>query len=166
MGVQVSEVDNVEEARAIVREAKYPPIGNRGISGQGMHTGYRSHGARHASEYAPWANANIIVCVSIESLEAQISRRSRPRGHRHDCLCPPTSVRAWVHLSSSTTFGQRCADRGPAMRTASSPGVGDRTDRGILGWVGAEPARHRRRTCLDGLKARPSRHAAEVIVPA
>src|SRR5260370_17868919 len=49
MGIQVSEVDSVEEARAIVREAKYPPIGNRGISGQGMHTGYRSHGARHAS---------------------------------------------------------------------------------------------------------------------
>ena len=69
MGVQVSEVDNVEEARAIVRQAKYPPIGDRGISGQGMHTGYRSHGARHATEYAPWANANIIICVSIESLE-------------------------------------------------------------------------------------------------
>ena len=69
MGIQVSEVDSVEEARAIVREAKYPPIGNRGISGQGMHTGYRSHGARHATDYAPWANANIIVCVSIESLE-------------------------------------------------------------------------------------------------
>jgi 2-keto-3-deoxy-L-rhamnonate aldolase RhmA len=69
MGVQVSEVDNAEEARAIVREAKYPPIGNRGISGQGMHTGYRSYGPRHATEYAPWANANIIVCVSIESLE-------------------------------------------------------------------------------------------------
>src|SRR5258708_12600241 len=34
-----------------------------------MHTGYRSHGARHATEYAPWANANIITCVSIESLE-------------------------------------------------------------------------------------------------
>ena len=69
MGIQVSDVDTVEEARAIVREAKYPPIGNRGISGQGMHTGYRSFGARHATEYAPWANANIIVCVSIESLE-------------------------------------------------------------------------------------------------
>ena len=69
MGVQVSEVDTVEEARALVAHAKYPPIGHRGISGQGMHTGYRSYGARHASEYAPWANANIIVCVSIESLE-------------------------------------------------------------------------------------------------
>src|SRR6202021_3702540 len=41
----------------------------RRISGEGMHTGYRSHGARHATEYAPWANANIITCVSIESLE-------------------------------------------------------------------------------------------------
>ena len=69
MGIQVSEVDNADEACAIARQAKYPPIGDRGISSQGMHTGYRSYGARHASEYAPWANANIIVCVSIESLE-------------------------------------------------------------------------------------------------
>src|SRR6476660_1691521 len=35
MGVQVSEVDNAEEARAIVRGAKYPPIGHRGIAGAG-----------------------------------------------------------------------------------------------------------------------------------
>src|SRR5579862_3173356 len=35
MGIQVSEVENAEEARAIVRLAKYPPLGNRGISGQG-----------------------------------------------------------------------------------------------------------------------------------
>jgi 2-keto-3-deoxy-L-rhamnonate aldolase RhmA len=69
MGVQVSEVDSPEEARAIVAQAKFPPVGHRGLSGQGMHTGYRSYGARHASEYAPWANANVIVAVSIESLE-------------------------------------------------------------------------------------------------
>src|SRR5216683_1537337 len=43
--------------------------GNRGISGQGPHTGYKSYGPRHATEYAPWANENIIVCPSIESLE-------------------------------------------------------------------------------------------------
>ncbi len=60
MGIQVSEVENAEEARAIARLAKYPPIGNRGISGQGPHTGYKSYGARHATEYAPWANENII----------------------------------------------------------------------------------------------------------
>src|ERR1700726_3758377 len=40
-----------------------------GISGQGPHTGYKSYGARHATEYAPWANENIIICPSIESLE-------------------------------------------------------------------------------------------------
>jgi 4-hydroxy-2-oxoheptanedioate aldolase len=69
MGIQVSEVDNAEEARAIVREAKFPPIGNRGIAGLGPHTRYKSYGARHLSEYAPWANVNVIVCPSIESLE-------------------------------------------------------------------------------------------------
>src|SRR5690349_1306018 len=69
MGIQVSEVETAEEARAIVRLAKYPPIGNRDISGQGPHTGYKSYGARHASEYAPWANENIILFPSIESLE-------------------------------------------------------------------------------------------------
>src|SRR6201985_3300733 len=69
MGVQVSEGDNAEEARGIVREAKFPPIGHRGSRGQGMPPRSPSHGPRHASEYAPWANANIIVCVSIESLE-------------------------------------------------------------------------------------------------
>src|ERR1700732_1877710 len=68
MGIQVSEVENAKEAHAIVRLAKYPPIGNRGISGQGPHTGYNSYGARHATEYAPWANENIIICPSIESL--------------------------------------------------------------------------------------------------
>src|SRR3982074_3470087 len=69
MGIQVSEVENAEEARAIVRLAKYPPIGNRGISGQGPHTRYKSYGPRHATEYAPWANENIIIFPSIESLD-------------------------------------------------------------------------------------------------
>lgn len=69
MGIQISEIETVEEARAVVQLAEFPPIGNRGISGQGMHTGYKSTGARHATEYAPWANANIIVCPAIESLE-------------------------------------------------------------------------------------------------
>ena len=39
MGVQVSEVDSVEEARAVAGEAQYPPVGRRGIAGAGMHTG-------------------------------------------------------------------------------------------------------------------------------
>ena len=68
MGVQVSEVDSVEEARAIVAQAKYPPIGHRGMSGMGPHTSYRGYGNRYQTEYAPWANDNVILCPSIESL--------------------------------------------------------------------------------------------------
>jgi 2-keto-3-deoxy-L-rhamnonate aldolase RhmA len=69
MGIQISDVDNAEEARAIVQVAKYPPIGNRGISQMGPHTGYKSYGGRYHAEYSPWANDNIISCPSIESLE-------------------------------------------------------------------------------------------------
>ena len=62
-------MDNADEARAIVREAKYPPIGSRGMSGMGPHTGYKNYGNRYQTEYAPWANENVILCPSIESLE-------------------------------------------------------------------------------------------------
>ncbi len=68
-GIQISEVETVEEARAIVQLAKYPPIGNRGISQMGSHTNYKGYGARYATEYAPWANQNTLICPSIESLE-------------------------------------------------------------------------------------------------
>lgn len=69
MGIQISDVDNAAEARAIVQQAKYPPIGNRGISQMGSHTNYKGYGARYHTEYSPWANDNIIICPSIESLE-------------------------------------------------------------------------------------------------
>ena len=68
-GIQISEVETVEEARAIVQLSKYPPIGNRGISQMGPHTNYKSFGARYGAEYGPWANDNVIICPSIESLE-------------------------------------------------------------------------------------------------
>src|SRR5262249_47449598 len=35
----------------------------------GSHTGYRGFGSRYQEEYVPWANENVIVCASIESLE-------------------------------------------------------------------------------------------------
>ena len=67
MGIQISGVETAEEARAIVQEAKYPPLGHRGISGMGPHTGYQGYGAAYQTTYAPWANDNIIICPSIES---------------------------------------------------------------------------------------------------
>ena len=69
MGIQISEVETAEEARAIVQLAKYPPIGNRGISQMGSHTNYKGYGANFHTDYSPWANDNIIICPSIESLE-------------------------------------------------------------------------------------------------
>ena len=126
MGIQVSEVDNAEEARAIVREAKYPPIGNRGISGQGMHTGYKSYGARHPTEYAPWANANIIVCLSIESLEGLENVEAIAAVEGIDMIAyghSDLSARLGVHLQlEHPRSRQPCAGSSrPARRTASSP---------------------------------------------
>jgi 2-keto-3-deoxy-L-rhamnonate aldolase RhmA len=57
------------QKRAIVQEAKYPPIGHRGISGMGPHTGYKGYGTTYHTAYSPWAKENIILCPSIESLE-------------------------------------------------------------------------------------------------
>jgi len=129
MGIQVSEVENAEEARAIVRLAKYPPIGNRGISGQGPHTGYKSYGPRHATEYAPWANENIIICPSIESLDGleNVEKIAAVEGidmiaYGHSDL----SAQLGVHLDlEHRNSKRRCVgSRRHAMHTANS--LGDR----------------------------------------
>ena len=154
MGVQVSEVDNAEEARAIAREAKYPPIGNRGISGQGMHTGYRSYGARHASEYAPWANANIIVCVSIESLEGLENVEAIAAVEGIDMIAyghSDLSARLGVHLQlEHPTFkaavrriAEACNAHGKLARGSAETEA--QIEEYLAAWVqGVEPARHRR----------------------
>jgi 4-hydroxy-2-oxoheptanedioate aldolase len=172
MGVQVSEVDNVEEARAIVAQAKYPPIGNRGISGQGMHTGYRSHGARHATEYAPWANANIIVCVSIESLEGLENVEAIAATEGIDMIAyghSDLSARLGVHLQlEHPTF------RAAVRRIAEACKVHGKLARGsaeteaqieeywrlgckVLNLPGTDVS-----TYLDGLKARAARAQARL----
>ena len=154
MGVQVSEVDNAEEARAIAREAKYPPIGNRGIPGQGMHTGYRSYGARHASEYAPWANANIIVCVSIESLEGLENVAAIAAVEGIDMIAyghSDLSARLGVHLQlEHPTFkaavrriAEACNAHGKLARGSAETEA--QIEEVLAAWVqGVEPARHRR----------------------
>jgi 2-keto-3-deoxy-L-rhamnonate aldolase RhmA len=101
MGIQVSEVETAEEARAIVRLAKYSPIGNRGISGQGPHTGYKSYGARHATEYAPWANENIIICPQSSRWRASIMSRTSRRSRGSDMIAyghSDLSAQLGVHL--------------------------------------------------------------------
>jgi len=152
MDIQVSEVETAEEARAIVRLAKYPPMGNRGISGQGPHTGYKSYGARHATEYAPWANENIIIFPSIESLEGLEKVEEIAAVEGIDMIAyghADLSAQLGVHLPRAPDFQSGgAADRG-GMQCArqAHPGIGgDRgADRGILATrvQGAEPARER-----------------------
>ena len=78
MGIQVSEVETAEEARALVRLAKYPPIGNRGISGQGPHTGYKSYGPRHATNTRPGPTRTSSSSRRSNRLRGwKMSRRSR-----------------------------------------------------------------------------------------
>ena len=74
MGIQVSEVETAQEARAIVRLAKYPPIGNRGISGQGPHTGYKSYGARHATEYPKPTRAGRLKAATSRAVPSGAAR--------------------------------------------------------------------------------------------
>jgi HpcH/HpaI aldolase/citrate lyase family len=152
MGIQVSEVNNTEEACAIVREAKHPPIGNRGIAGQGMHTGYKSHGARHLSEYAPWANANIIVCPSIESLEGLDNVEAIVAVEGIDMIAyghSDLSARLVIHLELGHPLQGRRAPRRRGLQQASQArprlrGDGG-ADRGVLAArvQGAESARQR-----------------------
>ena len=63
MGIQISGVDNAAEARAIVQEAKYPPIGNRSVGGS-LHA---LNFAATAGEYYATANDEILVILQTES---------------------------------------------------------------------------------------------------
>jgi 2-keto-3-deoxy-L-rhamnonate aldolase RhmA len=64
MGVQVSNIETADAARAIVNEAKYTPLGNRGVGLVGPHTDFRPP---RASEYLPFANRENMVIAAIES---------------------------------------------------------------------------------------------------
>jgi len=167
MGIQVSEIENADEARAIVREAKYPPIGNRGIAGLGLHTGYRGYGARHLSDYAPWANDNIIVCPSIESLEglANVDEIAAVQGidmigYGHSDL----SARLGVHLQlEHPTFKaavrkivEACVKHGKIAR-GSAETEAQIEEYWQLGCRALNLPGNDVTTYLDGLKARAAR---------
>ncbi|WP_051914013.1 HpcH/HpaI aldolase family protein [Thermorudis peleae] len=66
-GIMVPQVNSADEARAVVRAAKYHPEGRRGVAG------VRAAGfgvEAPLSEYVRQANAETLVIVQIESVEA------------------------------------------------------------------------------------------------
>lgn len=66
-GILVPMVNSAEQAREIVRYAKYTPLGTRGISTTRAHTGY---GVSDLNAYLAAANRRVNVCVQIETREA------------------------------------------------------------------------------------------------
>jgi len=62
-GIVVPMVDTVEQARAAIAAAKYPPVGNRSVGG-GMHS---MNFAATAGDYYAGANDQILVVLQTES---------------------------------------------------------------------------------------------------
>jgi 4-hydroxy-2-oxoheptanedioate aldolase len=66
-GIQVPKVNTAEEARAVVRRAKYPPLGDRGI---GFSCRSARLSAEKGAEYIRRANEDTLVVVQIETPQA------------------------------------------------------------------------------------------------
>jgi 4-hydroxy-2-oxoheptanedioate aldolase len=68
LGVQVPMVNDVAGARAVVAAAKYPPLGQRGLGAcRAVNLGTAG---RSMAEYATDANAQTLLVVQIETVEA------------------------------------------------------------------------------------------------
>lgn len=66
-GILVPMTSTAEEAKAIVRYSKYPPLGNRGFGAQ---TGQTDYKPLKASDFMREANENTLVIAQIETKEA------------------------------------------------------------------------------------------------
>jgi len=66
MGVLVPYVNSREEAEAAVAACKYPPQGIRGVAGSPRAAGY----TRNTLEYLNSANAEVVVMIAVETMEA------------------------------------------------------------------------------------------------
>ena len=64
MGLLIPHVDTREEAEAVVKAIRFPPLGERGMNLQGVHTGFdRAKG----DEYVKTTHAETLLLVQIES---------------------------------------------------------------------------------------------------
>ena len=67
MGIQIPVINTAEEAKAVVSSVKYAPVGTRGYAYSQRSAGY---GFMNPKEYAEISNANTMVVVYCETLEA------------------------------------------------------------------------------------------------
>lgn len=64
MGLLIPHVDTREEAEAVLKATKFPPIGERGMNLQGPHTGF---GKAKGSDYVKSTHEETLLLVQIES---------------------------------------------------------------------------------------------------
>ncbi len=64
--ILVSDVNSVQEAKDVVKAAKFPPKGGRGMSGFSFSGGW---GAKSGPDWIDWSNTEILVGVMIENRE-------------------------------------------------------------------------------------------------
>ncbi|MBT5901180.1 MAG: 4-hydroxy-2-oxovalerate aldolase [Opitutaceae bacterium] len=66
-GLLVPFVNSAEEARQLVRAAKFPPIGERGLDNAGFDSDFMSHSIE---DYVAWASRETFLAVQIETPDA------------------------------------------------------------------------------------------------
>ena len=66
-GLLVPQVDTADQAREIVRHAKYPPFGSRGV---GLRRPHSLYARVNCAEYLAQANANTFIAVQMETARA------------------------------------------------------------------------------------------------
>ncbi|HTU03125.1 MAG TPA: aldolase/citrate lyase family protein [Candidatus Sulfotelmatobacter sp.] len=64
MGLLIPHVDTGEEAQAVAKAIRFPPLGERGMNLQGVHTGF---GRASGDEYVKATHAETLLLVQIES---------------------------------------------------------------------------------------------------
>lgn len=64
MGLLIPHVDTREEAEAVIRAICFPPLGERGMNLQGVHTGF---GKANGDEYVKATHAETLLLLQIES---------------------------------------------------------------------------------------------------
>ena len=69
-GLLIPFVSDAETAREIVKAAKYPPIGNRGLDGAGLDADFGLDSWRSDSSYIADANRETFIVAQIETPEA------------------------------------------------------------------------------------------------
>ena len=85
-GLMIPFVSDVETARHIVRAVKFPPLGNRGLDGAGLDSGYILDTLQPGSQYTVDANRETFIVAQIETPEAVANADAIAAIDGIDCL--------------------------------------------------------------------------------